>query len=52
MMPVCPVRSVIDGVVLPAFAVITPAPSIVIELPSTLTPPRVPLAVVPAIGNV
>ena len=49
MMPVCPVKSVIDGDVLPALAVITPLPSIVIEVPSTLTPPS---TVVLAIGNV
>ena len=46
---IVPVISVIDGVVLPAFAVITPLPSIVIEVPSTLTPPK---TVVLAIGNV
>ena len=34
---------------LPAFAVITPLPSIVIEVPSTLTPPNM---VVLAVGNV
>ena len=48
-MLIVPVTVVIDGVVLPAFAVITPLPSIVIEVPSTLTPPNV---VVLAVGNV
>ena len=48
-MLIVPVAVVIDGDVLPAFAVITPLPSIVIEVPSTLTPPNV---VVVAVGNV
>ena len=39
----------IEGVVLPALAVITPLPSIVIVVPSIFTPPR---TVVDAVGNV
>ena len=46
---IVPVTVVIDGDVLPAFAVITPLPSIVIEVPSTLTPPNI---VVLAVGSV
>ena len=44
--------SPIDGAVDPPVELMTPLPSIVTVEPSTLTPPRVPLAVTPAVGNV
>ena len=44
--------SPIDGTVDPPEELITELASMVIVDPSTLTPPRVPLAVVPAVGNV
>ena len=44
--------SPIDGAVDPPVELMTPLPSIVTVEPSTLTPPRVPLAVTPAVGSV
>ena len=49
---VVPVRSSIDGTVVPPCAVMTPLPSIVTVVPSTLTPPSVPPAPCPAVGRV
>ena len=44
--------SPIEGVVDPPDELMTPLPSIVMVVPSTLTPPLVPLAVTPAVGSV